>query len=384
MSRRRSPRLPVRARLALWWAVTIWVAGAVLIWVFTTSSTNRLETGREQIREIATQVVGAVDLDQVRPEGAALLLAALEGRQLNAGDQIAEIRREARIALVVLVVGGAGLGYVVAGRMLRPVSAITATARRLTGEELGERIALRGPPDELHDLAAAFNEMLDRIESSFQAQRAFGANASHELRTPLQVIRSEVDIGLADHPDEEITDTAEAIRGALDRADDVIDSLLVLARGEQDAEPEQLDLAVLADRALADHTRGAGVHGVVRTLDPAPTWADPGLCQVLVDNLVDNALRHRSDDGAVYVATAPGRLVVANDGPILSDEQIAHLGERFYRPDGSRSRETGGSGLGLSIARMVAKVHGADLEITGRTQGGLEVVVTFPEPTSRA
>lgn len=371
----RVPRLTLRMRMALWTAVSIWVAGLIVIAIFFTASTSRLDDFRENLRRDVLVGVGEGGLTLPPGVGEAVLERGQAVVQRTAAGQLEEIRRIARISLVGLVLGGGVVAYLIAVRALRPVSTMTATARRLSTDRLGERIPVDGPADELAELAEAVNGMLDRLEAAFAAQRSFGANASHELRTPLQVVRTEVDINLAGHVDDDVAEAAEGIRAALDRAEDVIDSLLVLARGEQDPLLEPVDLAVAVDRALAEHRLGERVS---RALEPAVVMADPSLCQLMVDNLVHNAVRHNVDGGMVRVATSPGRLVVANDGPVLAQEEVARLVERFYRPDTSRSRETGGSGLGLSIVRMVADAHRADLGLRARPEGGLEVAVTFP------
>ncbi len=372
----RRPRLSLRLRIAAWSALSIWLAGLIVIAVFTQAATNRVEEFRTGLQ--ADLLTGLGDGPIALPDGVGqrLLEGARDVAEETVGRQIREIRRLALLAMLALGVGGAGASYLIAVRTLQPLGEMTRTARRLSTDELGERIPVEGPEDELADLAEAFNGMLDRLETAFAAQRSFGANAGHELRTPLQVVRSEVDINLAGHHDVDVAEAAEGIRTALDRAEDLIDSLLVLARGEQQPAREVVDLAVLADRALAEHRLG---DRLVAALAPTAVLADPSLCQLMVDNLVHNAVRHNVEGGRVAVTTDGQRLQVINDGPVLAPAEVARLGERFYRPDTSRSRTTGGSGLGLSIVAMAARVHGADLALVGRPEGGLEVTVTFPE-----
>jgi signal transduction histidine kinase len=297
------------------------------------------------------------------------------------------------IALAIMLVLVFGLSWLVAGRMLRPLNAITSTARRLSGSTLHERINLKGPRDELKELADTFDSMLGRLDSAFSAQREFVANASHELRTPLTIIRTEVDVALSD-PEvspEELQEMGSAITEAVDRSEALIDGLLVLANTDADGPPAmtELDLAEIAADEIDLASDEADTLGLRLELDlePAPVLGEQALLERLVGNLVQNAIRHNLPDGwfSVKTRTEDGTavLTVANSGPLLSPEDLERLFERFYRPDKSRSRKTGGFGLGLSIVKSVAAAHGGDVWLAGLAEGGLEVTVTLPSPAER-
>ena len=283
-------------------------------------------------------------------------------------------------------------GWVIAGRVLGPLHRMTAAAKRLSEQNLHERIALDGPDDELKELADTFDAMLGRLESAFDSQRRFVANASHELRTPLSVMRTEVDVTLAD-PDatpEELRRMAEVVRDATRRCDALIDGLLVLARSDRGLGSQTLlDVAELADDALAQAAGEAAAGGVsLRSrLEPVSVQGDPALLGRLIENLVENGLRHNLDGpgGWVEVRTAartgaaPGAIVsVLNTGPVVADDAVPGLFEPFRRLGRDRVGSARGVGLGLSIVRSVALAHGGTVTAEPRPGGGLAVTVALP------
>lgn len=268
------------------------------------------------------------------------------------------------LTLVSLVVG-----WLVAGRILRPVHRITATAQRLSLSTLHERIALAGPKDELKELADTFDAMLDRLERSVAGQRRFIANASHELRTPLAVQRAAIEIGLPE-------DVGE-IRGTLllhnHRAEKLIDALLVLAQAEHGLDnrsPVALDQVVRL--VLAE--RGSDGVTVTERAEPFVVDGDPVLLNRLVTNLLDNAVRYNHPGGTVEVTLSRGVLTVRNTGPHVPQERFGDLFEPFRRLQTTRGQ---GAGLGLSIVASIAKAHGADVRASPNPGGGLELVVVF-------
>jgi signal transduction histidine kinase len=298
------------------------------------------------------------------------------------------------LALAIMVVVVFGMSWLLAGRMLRPLHAITSTARRLSGSTLHERINLHGPRDELKELADTFDSMLGRLDTAFTAQREFVANASHELRTPLTIIRTEVDVALGD-PDvtpEELQEMGVAITDAVDRSEGLIDGLLVLASADADGRPTMtdLDLAEITANEVDLSSAEADALGLRLELDlqPAPIRGEQALLERMVGNLVENSIRHNVPDGwfSIKTHTAGDKTIlrVANSGPVLPPEELQRLFERFYRPDRSRSRKTGGFGLGLSIVKSVATAHGGSVELAGLAEGGLEVTVTLPAGTAAA
>ena len=301
-----------------------------------------------------------------------------------------QLYRQGLLALIVLGAFGVGLSYVLAGRVLRPLHQITATARRLSAEQLDERIDLPGPEDELKELADVFDAMLARLQAAFETQRRFVADASHELRTPLAVMRTEVDVALAD-PDASTDDlraAAVVVREATQRADRLVDSLLLLARSERlplDGLPlsERVELSAVAAAGLSA-VRGEVEERALRvTVDwqVAPVLGDPGLLERLAGNLVENAVRHNVDAGAVRAATgcADGRawLEVSNTGAEIPEAEVEHLFEPFRRYGTARTARRG-AGLGLSIVRAVAGAHGGTVTAAPRTGGGLVVRLELP------
>jgi len=289
-------------------------------------------------------------------------------------------------ALAALVVGSAWLGWIVAGRALRPVHAITAAARRASEENLSERIALAGPDDELKELADTFDAMLARLDAAFASQRRFVANASHELRTPLTVMRTAIDVTLAKpgRTPAQLEAMAVEVRHAVDRAEALIEALLTLARSDRGNGPrERLDVAVLAEDALDAAAPAIRAHPVTvqAALQPAAALGDPVLVERLVTNLIDNAIRHNVPDGWVQVATGTrdgmAFIDVANGGPLIPAELVPSLFEPFRRLS-ERSGSPDGMGLGLSIVRSVAIAHRGQATARPRPAGGLEVSVSLP------
>lgn len=289
--------------------------------------------------------------------------------------------------LVFVAVGG---GWLIAGRVLRPLRTMTATARDISARNLHQRLAITGPDDELRQLGQTLDGLFERLEASFQAQRNFVANASHELRTPVTAEKTVLQVALAD-PDA----TAGALRSACEKAlrwnaqqERLIDALLTLASTERGIERwEPFDLADLAATAVRDGYELAGRHDVRidSDLSAAPATGDPALAGSLVANLVSNAIRHNVDGGRVEVstATAGGHAVlrVGNTGPLVPPDEVDRLFQPFQRLGAQRVRRADGHGLGLAIVRAIVTVHGAELTVDARREGGLDITVRFgPRP----
>jgi signal transduction histidine kinase len=351
----------------------------------------------------------AASLPTLPPETPVLV----DGVSVPAGEIASALGHSARIevlqigaiAFALVVMAAAMVSWVLAGHVLRPVHEVTATARRLSAESLDERIDLEGPRDEVAELADTFDEMLDRLQAAFDAQRRFVANASHELRTPLAVLRTEIDVTLAD-PDADVAELrrmAGVLRDATRRAEGLVEGLLLLARTEAaDQHPaagdEDLDLDLAARRALdavraevegrrlrVSITRGDGETG------PAPVvGGDAALLERVVGNLVENGVRHNVEGGWLAVTTrgvpdtgaehADGgspavELVVASSGPVLDPDRVPGLFEPFRR---GTERVGTGSGLGLSIVRAVVRSHGGSMSADPVPGGGLSVRVLLP------
>ena len=289
------------------------------------------------------------------------------------------------VTLAVLVVIAGVLAWLVAGRMLRPLRRITDTARRITGEDLHERLALGGPADELTELGDTFDGMLARLEAAFTDQQLFAANAAHELRTPLAVMRAELDLlvtGPEPSPDE-VRDAATRLRRAVLSSERLLERLLSLARGmlgPGDREPVRLD--AIARRELAAVEEAARARGLaIRAgLSEASAYGDPGLLDELAGNLLDNAVKYNRPDGwiAVDTHTDGDRVVleVSSSGRRIAGPDLAGLLEPFRRAD--RQRIGDSSGLGLSIVRAIVAAHGGELALRALPDGGLAVRVSLP------
>jgi signal transduction histidine kinase len=287
------------------------------------------------------------------------------------------------VGLGVMTVASGGLGWYVSGRVLRPVRAITETARRASDQHLGERLGLTGAQDELKELADTFDDMLERLDLAFAAQRRFVANASHELRTPLTVMRTAIDVALAkpNRTTQQLEDMAARIRRSIDRAEQMIEALLVLAISDQGVTgSELLDLSAVAEDALELAAPGIARLGlrVEADLGPAETAGDQQLIERMVGNLVDNAVRHNEPGGWIRVTTGrcPGGAVlrIANSGPVVPPGAVPTLAEPFRR---IAKHADGGVGLGLSIVQSVSTAHGAHLDIRGQPEGGLDISLTL-------
>jgi signal transduction histidine kinase len=293
------------------------------------------------------------------------------------------------VGLGLATIASGGVGWVVSGRVLKPVSAITQTARRASERHLGERIALSGPDDELKELADTFDDMLARLDQAFASQRRFVADASHELRTPLAVMRTAIEVTLAKpgRTAAQLEATAVRVRDAIDRAERMIDALLTLAvsdRAELSAS-EPFDLATAAEDAVDTAAADIARLGLRLNVDlaPAETTGDPHLLERMIGNLVANAVRHNSPGGEITLASGitDGQAFfrVANSGPLVPDEVIPSLFEPFTRME-RRTGSGAGAGLGLAIARSVAIAHGTTVQARSRPGGGLDILVTMPGP----
>ncbi|MBF5033419.1 MULTISPECIES: sensor histidine kinase [Micromonospora] len=321
-----------------------------------------------------------------------------DGRTLDAGEwqrQLVdaasqELLVKGLLALAAISVVGVAGAYLVAGRALRPLHQVTATARRLGEATLDERIGWSGADDEVAELAETFDAMLDRISGAFEAQKRFVANASHELRTPLAVMRTEIDVTLSDDDADlaEYRRMAGVVRDASERANGLVDALLVLARSEAQTgrrlgRRAESDLAIGTANALSAVSReveriGLKVHTSLR---PAPVVGDPGLLDRLAGNLVENAVRYNHLHGRIWVRTGTDGerswLVVGNTGFEVAPADVPGLFEPFRR-GGQERTGARGSGLGLSIVRAVSDAHGGTVKAVAQPGGGLEVTVTLP------
>jgi signal transduction histidine kinase len=379
----RLPAPTIRLRLTLLYGLVFLVSGAVLLTIgyeLVRHNLNGLNDNgayRDELRRLGlpTPPIG-------RPPGFdASILQAIRA-QLRT-DALHRLLIEYVFALGAMTMVSVAAGWLLAGRALRPLRDITATARRVSGENLGERISLEGPADEFKQLADTFDGMLGRLDAAFASQRHFVANASHELRTPLAIMRTEVDVSLAD-PDanvEELRRMGEAVRETVDRCERLIEGLLMLARSEAaTGREEPADLSALAADCITDlraRAREADVD-VRDDLEPAWTRGDPTLLERMIANLVDNGIQHNLRGGFLRVSTRTEnghvRVTVANGGPRIDAADAQTLTEPFRR----LGRGGGGFGLGLSIVRSVVDAHGGTIELVAPEAGGLEVRIELP------
>jgi signal transduction histidine kinase len=394
-------RRPVRLRLALLYSGLFLLAGTTLLAVTygLVADTLRSTVPPEQITAIKQSSgrmsecqVGAATLAQAE----ACKRAAIAAAQ-GIADQTAQHQRDLALShlldisvagLAAMALVSALLGWIMAGRVLRPVHAITAAARRASEENLGERIALAGPQDELKELADTFDAMLARLDAAFASQRRFVANASHELRTPLTVMRTAIDVTLAkpERTPAQLEAMAAEVRQATGQAERLVEALLTLARSDRGTGPRSvLDLAVLAEDALDAVTPAikSGSLRVTTELEQGLAVGDPVLVERLVGNLIDNAVRHNIPGGWLELASGSREglafFSVANSGPAIDQQEVAALFEPFHR----RCQHAGpdapeGSGLGLSIVASVVRAHHGDVAATPVPDGGLTVTVRLP------
>jgi signal transduction histidine kinase len=386
----------VRARLALLFAALFLAAGATLLGVTYAlvaaslpapqpvpkpSSAQAKIAEACKLGKLGERAVPLADCKRLyQEEGAAAAAANQRGQTLE------HLLAYSLVALGIMTGVSGGLGWVMAGRVLRPVRSITAAARRASERHLGERLALAGPRDELKELADTFDQMLERLDAAFATQRRFVADASHELRTPLTVMRTAIEVTLAkpSRTPEQLEAMAGKVARSAAQAEALVEALLTLAASEQaPARPELADLATAAEDAVeaaAPRARQLGVH-IGTDLAAAPASGNALLLERMVGNLVDNAVRHNIRGGWVLVRTGTqdgrARFEIANSGPMIPAELVPSLFEPFRRVE-ERTSLRDGTGLGLAIVRSIATAHGAALDARSLPAGGLQVTVSMP------
>lgn len=370
--------LSVRWRLTIAYTVIIAVSGAVLL-----TLVYGLVTGGEvRSGSVTTEVTPGADDDGPPP-------VPPELREDERTDGSGELLQSSWLALAFVTVVSVGIGWVVAGRLLRPVHTITERAQRISADSLDERIALGGPRDELRALADTFDALLGRVQSTVTSERRLVATMSHELRTPLANQRAALDVALAD-PDADAVELRAAATTALEqsrRAARTIDGLLALARaqsGEAMGPPRPVDLrAALTDAVEQIRTPDDGLTWDVHLVD-VTVPGEPALLARAVANLVDNAAHHNVAHGHVTVRLTAepgtGRVVVENTGPVVAAETAADLVLPFRRGTADRTAAAGGVGLGLTVVHAVAEHHGGLLALTPRPGGGLVAELRLPAP----
>ena len=315
--------------------------------------------------------------------GSQVVRAVVKGQQIS---DLHQLELWSGIALAIMAVISGGLGWLVAGRVLRPLRTITATTQQISEHNLHKRLAMSGPRDELKKLADTIDGLLERLEGAFDAQRRFVANASHELRTPLTAARALLEMVLSD-PNATVETFRRTCSQALEESEqqeELIDALLALANSQRGIEErEPIDLAAVTGEVLTGHELEAATHGltVEASLSPATIAGDKRLIARLVSNLVENAIRHNVSGGQVQVGVRSRGdqpvLTITNTGPPVPPEDVDRLLQPFQRLSPDRVGHRDGLGLGLSIVAAIANAHGATLDIQPREHGGLCAEVRF-------
>jgi signal transduction histidine kinase len=378
-------RRSVRLRLTLLYGCLFLLSGAGLLAIIYLLVQNALAgpietSGRTLLRSAGGGIVHA-------PAGGGL-------RAQQAAD-LHQLLVQSAIALGIVAAVSIGLGWLVAGRVLKPLRVMTATTRRISERSLHERLAMGGPDDELKGLSDTIDELLARLEAAFDSQRRFVGNASHELRTPLMLTQTMLQVALAD-PDltlDSLRSTCQDVIAAGKDQAQLIDALLILARSQRGLDHrDPVDLAAVVADALdsAGATAASAGLTVYATVHHALVAGDERLVRTLVANLVNNAVRFNRPRGNIQIlaTTQAGRalLKVTNTGPPVPCDQIDRLLQPFQRLSDQRSTDRDGLGLGLSIVAAIAAAHGATLSLHPQPTGGMEVDVAFPHslaPTSR-
>jgi signal transduction histidine kinase len=380
-----------RSRLTLLYTTLFALGGAALVlitYLLVAHTLNDItfptdEQIRESTRQCVTAARAAGDSAADAKQTCAKLYASgvQAGASAQRGATLTHLLSYSLLSLGAFILLAAVVGWVAAGRILRPVHRLTAAARAASEQNLSQRIALQGPRDELRELADTFDAMLERLDRAFTSQRQFIANASHELRTPLTVMRTAIDVVLAKPlpTRDELASMAADVRQGVDDAERLIDALLVLARNEQArALTDQLDLAAVAEDAL-DGRAADGVT-MITALDEAPVTGDRVLLERLVANLLDNAERYNTPGGTVEISTtahdATSVVRVVNTGAVIPADMVERLFLPFTRLD-DRTRHDG-FGLGLALVKSIATVHGGTVDAAAVPTGGLDISVRLP------
>ena len=401
----RLPGRTVRVRLTVLYSLLFLISGALLLAI-----ASGVAVGRSSV----TVAVGNANPGSYpqQPGQASVRIRMLQSQVAQLESQVAHLESggpsqsgqnqlahdlliSSLIALAIMTIVSAALGWLVAGRALRPVRQMTAAAQRISEDNLHERLAVAGPRDELKELGDTIDGLLARLEGAFAAQRRFVANASHELRTPLTTMRAALDVAVA-KPEPAPPQTvalAARLRAELDRVDALLEAFLVLARAQHGNLPgwTALPLDYVVGAALADQATAIGARNltVQDTSGPGGAWVtgSEALLSRLVENVIGNAVYHNADGGWIRITTqtdgSRASLVVENGGQVLEQQEVAELAQPFRRLGADRTGSDEGSGLGLSIVAAIAEAHGGTLDLQARDGGGLRVRIELPSADAR-
>lgn len=392
---RAAERLPgwvgsIRFRLTVLYSVLLFGLGAVVVGgIYAGLAQSLDDTDVSRTQEMVQlfrgpegeAVVGRVEVEVVDQ-------LALFEREVNQ-QALDQLRTYAFGALGLLFIGSLGVGWFVAGLVLRPVGRITAVARDISATDLSRRIELDGPDDELKQLADTFDDMLGRLDNAFENQREFIHEASHELRNPLAVIRTNLDVVMAD-PDAEVDDlrsAGEVVGRSAERMTRLVDDLLVYARhGTRTMREEEFDLAVLArdlTEEFAAHADSAELRLAIQVPDAdLPVRGDNSAVRRAVANLLANAVRVAPTESTVTVSADRfddwNFISVADEGPGIAPEHHLRIFQRFWKGEHGRARADGRSGLGLTIVRQIVESHGGRVDLASDVGRGATFVLWFP------
>jgi signal transduction histidine kinase len=384
-------RYTARLRLTVLYGLLMVLTGAGVL----------LIAGLVTVRSSTREAVPAVNHNQ-QPQSTASELTQARAEISHLQDQLAVQAHQANqalwhalvigavTALAIMAVVSVVLGWFTAHRVLRPLRRMTAATRRISADNLHERLAVPGPLDEVKDLADTIDGLLERLEGAFSAQRRFVANASHELRTPLSTMRASLDVAMA-KPEPAPPQTAVLagrLRTELDQVDRLLEGLLVLARVQHGDLPGATTLSLDAVLAAALAARADAIAAMGLTVrsqaSPDGAWVHGSqalICR-MVDNVLDNAILHNTVGGWIQAATATrgetAWLVVETGGLVLDQRQVAQLAQPFRRLGADRTGSAAGAGLGLSIVAAIAEAHGGTLDLHARAEGGLRVSIGLP------
>jgi signal transduction histidine kinase len=389
--RARLPRRTIRLRLALLYGGVFFISGAILLALIYAAVAH---THRAYSQVLPAPLIHSSSSQaappQLQPGTGSVKVSIVDSHQRIADLQVLAI--VSVLALAVMAAVSMGLGWLIAGRVLRPLRTITTAARDISATNLHQRLALEGPDDEFKELGDTFDGLLGRLEQSFQSQRQFVANASHELRTPLARLKTLAQVALSD-PDASVESLRAAHKRVLvaeQQLERLIGALLSLASSERALDHrEPVDLMAVTEEVIAARRQEIELQGLElnAALEGARVEGSRQLIEQLVANLLDNAIRHNTTEGRidVTIATAPTEAVlsVANSGTVIAPAELERLQRPFQRLGAERISQGDGHGLGLSIVDAIATAHGASLAVSPQPAGGLHVEVRFPNvPTS--
>lgn len=312
------------------------------------------------------------------------------GQSITVAEVAADsLRAQIFIGMPLVLILAGGVGFFLADRALRPIDRITRTAQSISASGLNRRIDYHGPDDEVGRLASTFDSMLDRLQAAFERERRFTADTSHELRTPLTAIKGRLNVTLErSRSEQEYESTLRDLDREVDRLIRLTTDLLFLSHLDRDRlnwEPHPLDFSEWL-RAIMDQMRPLFLEHNLELIEEIPSnltvYGDPDHLIRLFLNLLDNAVKYTPPGGRVIVRVLQQgtqvSVTVSDTGPGIAPEHLPHLFERFYRVDASRTRDTGGAGLGLAIASEIAHWHGGILEVQSKVGAGTVFTVCLP------